>query len=140
MKHLLLLFMVFLNLFVFSQYAKVPDKGYFYDSLNNQGYYLDYGYKNMYIGGMVTPGSEFNTYVKHHYRGVILSTTGAVVTGLGSIMYFSQEYDGLEFAVIGAGSIMYLIGLIYTIEAPIHIKKASLLMDQNGVGISIDLD
>lgn len=140
MKHLLTLLMVFINLSLFSQYAKVPDKGLMYDSLRNESYYRDYGYRDIYIGGMVTPGTEFNKYVKHHYRGVILSTVGGVVTGVGSIMYVNGSYDGLESAVIGVGSVLSLIGLIYTLEAPIHIKRASLLMDQNGVGVSIKLD
>jgi hypothetical protein len=130
--------MVFINLSLFSQYSKVPDKGLMYDSLRNESYYRDYGYRDIYIGGMVTPGTEFNKYVKHHYRGVILSTVGGVVTGIGSIMYVNGD-DGSVF-VISAGGILSLIGLIYSLEAPIHIKRASLLMDQNGVGISIKLD
>jgi len=138
MKQLLILFMVFINLSVFSQYAKVPDKGLVYDSLRNESYYLDYGYKNIYIGGMVTPGTEINKYVKHHYTGIILSYGGVVITSIGSLSYM----DGNEFSgvIIGAGGIISLIGLIYTLEAPIHLKRASLLMDQNGVGISIKLD
>jgi hypothetical protein len=50
--------------------------------------------------------------------------------------------NGNEFSgvVIGAGGILSLIGLIYTLEAPIHLKRAALIMDNNGVGVSIDLD
>jgi hypothetical protein len=138
MKKLLILFMVFINLSVFSQYAKVPDKGLVYDSLRNESYYLDYGYKNMYIGGMVTPGTEISKYVKHHYTGMILSFGGAAITSIGSFSYMNgNEFSGV---VIGAGGILSLIGLIYTLEAPIHLKRAALIMDNNGVGVSIDLD
>lgn len=140
MKHLLILFSLLITTSIFSQYSKVPDKGIMYDSLRNESYYRDYGYKNMYTSDMVTPGKELNLYVKHHYKGAILSTIGGVVTGIGSIMYVQKEFDGLEYAVIGVGGIMSLVGLIYTLEAPIHIKRASLLMDQNGVGVIINLD
>ena len=138
MKQLLILFMVFINLSVFSQYAKVPDKEQIYDTLRNESYYLDYGYKNMYIGGMVTPGTEISKYVKHHYTGMILSFGGAAITSIGSFSYMNgNEFSGV---VIGAGGILSLIGLIYTLESPIHLKRAALIMDNNGVGVSIDLD
>jgi len=139
MKHLLILFSLLITTSIFSQYSKVPDKGIMYDSLRNESYYRDYGYRNMEISNINTPGKEFNIYVKHHYRGVILSTIGGVVTGVGGIMY-TQDHDGLEYAVIGVGGIMSLIGLIYSLEAPIHIRRASLLMEQNGVGLIINLD
>ncbi len=140
MKHLLILFSLLITSSIFSQFSKVPDKGVMYDSLRNESYYRDYGYRNMYTADMVTPGKELNLYVKHHYKGVILSTIGGIVTGAGSIMYVDGSYDGLEYAVIGVGGIMSLVGLIYTLEAPIHIRRASILMDQNGVGIIINLD
>jgi hypothetical protein len=92
----------------------------------------------MYIGGMVTPGTEISKYVKHHYTGMILSFGGAAITSIGSFSYMNgNEFSGV---VIGAGGILSLIGLIYTLEAPIHLKRAALIMDNNGVGVSIDLD
>ena len=143
MKHLLILFSLLITTSIFSQYSKVPDKGIMYDSLRNESYYRDYGYRNMDISGINTPGKEFNIYVKHHYRGVVLSTIGGVVTGIGTLTYV-KNYSGDTFTsdipVIVAGGIVYLIGLIYTIEAPIHIKRASLLMEKNGVGVIINLD
>jgi hypothetical protein len=140
MKHLLILFSLLITTSIFSQYSKVPDKGIMYDSLRNESYYRDYGYRNMDISGINTPGKEFNIYVKHHYRGVILSTIGGGALGVSSILYANGDHDGLGGYVLGAGCILSLIGGIYILEAPIHIKRASLLMDQNGVGIVINLD
>ena len=41
--------------------------------------------------------------------------------------------------LMAAGGIVSLIGMVYVIEAPIHIKRASIYLDGNGVGIKIKL-
>jgi len=40
---------------------------------------------------------------------------------------------------MGLGGIVSLIGMVYVLEAPIHIKRASFYLDGNGVGIKVKL-
>jgi hypothetical protein len=38
------------------------------------------------------------------------------------------------------GGALSLVGLFYVLEAPIHVKRASLIMNENGVGISVGIN
>ena len=143
------------------QYVKVPDKSEVYDSIRQEYYYRDYGYKRILIEEITnTPGSELNLYVKHHYRGITFSLLGGVITGFGLYMYNTsttyhinnpgtiyenvgvyhnsfKEKGGVVF--ITTGTVLSIIGMVYIFEAPIHIKRASILLNENGVGIKVKL-
>ena len=81
MKKFLSIIMILIGINSFSQtmYAKVPDKEYVYDTINDDVYYIDRGYKKIFIGDMTTAGSELNLFVKHHYRGMVLSLSGGLL-------------------------------------------------------------
>jgi hypothetical protein len=66
MKKFLSIIMILIGINSFSQtmYAKVPDKEYVYDTINDDVYYIDRGYKKIFIGDMTTAGSELNLFVK----------------------------------------------------------------------------
>jgi hypothetical protein len=107
---------------------------------------------------MTTAGSELNLFVKHHYRGMVLSLGGGLLVGTGSILYANSVtylsgpgYSGVVKKVndtknvggiigMSLGGALSLVGLFYVLEAPIHVKRASLIMNENGVGISVGIN
>jgi hypothetical protein len=109
-------------------------------------------------------GLELQTYARHHYAGVGLSIGGSVMTLMGlnllatstkqvpiyyvdnGISYIvgydteiiqSKRTSGSALSIIGG--IVTLIGTYYTLEAPIHIKRAGLILSGNSVGLKIKL-
>ena len=103
--------------------------------------------KTKYIGGL-SAGSELRLYTNHHYFGMGLSVGGGAVVALGG--YITSQNGNITNninknnidtgkALMGLGGIVSLIGMVYVIEAPIHIKRASIYLDGNGVGIKIKL-
>ena len=158
MKNLILLLSLFITTNLFGQYyATLPDKRLVYDTTLNQHYYRDYGYKKVLINEeTITPGSEFNLFVKHHYRGITLSLLGGVTMGVGGYMYSNSynyyvQQNGYIIkktnsfmqnggvVLITSGTILSIIGMVYILEAPIHIKRASILLNENGVGLKVKL-
>ena len=111
--------------------------------------------KTKYIGGL-SAGSELRLYTNHHYFGMGLSVGGGAVVALGGYIYsnavititsqngnitnnINKNNIDTGKALMGLGGIVSLIGMVYVIEAPIHIKRASVYLDGNGVGIKIKL-
>lgn len=159
MKNLILLFVVTIfTTNLYSQYyATVPNKKWVYDTITNDGYYLDYGYKRVLIDEDAnTPGVELMLYTKHHNIGVTLSMGGVILSGVGGYMYSNSTYyttnsigmplkmthkpkynTGVTGIIIGGT--LSLIGFVYLIEAPVHIKRAAILLNENGVGVKIKL-
>jgi hypothetical protein len=112
-------------------------------------------------------GLELQTYTKHHYTGLGLAMGGSVlmVSGIsiannnktpkviGSSIVYNQNtnsYDttyfyggsankGLGIGMAIVGGVLSLVGTYYTIEAPIHVRNAGLILSGNGVGIRIKL-
>jgi hypothetical protein len=113
-------------------------------------------------------GLELQTYAKHHYTGLGLTISGSIliVSGIliiqnnnnnsnviGSSIVYNQNtnsYDttyfygnspnkGLGIGMTIVGGVLSLIGTYYTIEAPIHIRNAGLILSGNGIGIRIKL-
>ena len=103
--------------------------------------------KTKYTGGL-SAGSELRLYTNHHYFGMGLSVGGGAVVALGG--YITSQNGNITNNInknnidtgktlMGLGGIVSLIGMVYVIEAPIHIKRASIYLDGNGVGIKIKL-
>lgn len=143
MKNLILLFVITIfTTNLYSQYyATVPNKKWVYDTITNDGYYLDYGYKRVLIDSDInTPGAELMLYTKHHNIGVTLSMGGVILSGVGGYMYLNSTYNKSKYNTgIIIGGTLSLIGFVYLIEAPVHIKRAAILLNENGVGVKIKL-
>ena len=128
------LIMCSMSMVSFGQYVNQTDSLHLSERDQRKNYYSD---KKMIKGEQVTPGSELRLYTNHHYKGVVLSFIGIPVTGLGGYI-LTKGGDGGPF-LITAGGVLSLIGLVYILEAPIHIKRASLLLDKYGIGVKIKL-
>jgi hypothetical protein len=110
-------------------------------------------------------GLELQTYAKHHYTGLGLTIGGSGLTLLGVNLIANSTrqvpiyyiYNGVNYGISGyeteviqskrtsgyalsiIGGIASLIGTYYIIEAPIHIKRAGLILSGNSVGLKIKL-
>lgn len=92
-------------------------------------------------------GSELRLYTNHHYSGIKLFIGGGAIFAFGGFVYnnsvnypSTQTYKQNAGSVLMvAGGIVSIIGMVYVLEAPIHIKRASIYLDGNGVGIKIKL-
>jgi hypothetical protein len=93
----------------------------------------------MYVDELTnTPGKELNLYVKHHNKGLILTLAGGLIMG-GSAGLLSQSDSGLPTIGIVAGALLSLTGFVFTLEAPVHIKRAAIMLNATGVGIKFKL-
>jgi hypothetical protein len=107
-------------------------------------------------------GLELKKFANHHYLGTALGVGGGVmfVAGYSMMMrgesiYNNAYYNGQlsrsqmsdannkiitgTYLMIG-GQLLTLAGLVYKIEAPLHIKKAGLILSGNGVSINVKLN
>ena len=105
---------------------------------------------------------ELKKFANHHYLGTALGVGGGVmfVAGYSMMMrgesiYNNAYYNGQlsrsqmsdannkiitgTYLMIG-GQLLTLAGLVYKIEAPLHIKKAGLILSGNGVSINVKLN
>ena len=71
------------------------------------------------------------------YYDVNTGQSYSYITGYETQINQGQRVSGYMLSVIGG--VMGLIGTYYTIEAPIHIKRAGLILNGNGVGVKIKL-
>jgi hypothetical protein len=83
-----------------------------------------------------SPGNELRLYTKHLYIGTSLSLVGGTI-GLISTRMQLNGYDASSGLVIGG--IISLIGVGFIIEAPIHIRNAGIILNQNGVGLKVPI-
>ena len=108
-------------------------------------------------------GLELKKFANHHYLGTGLSTGGGVfmlagyfmISDASNIRINSFQYSGEEghrmreradkmevngIIFAGVGKLLAVAGVVYKIEAPLHIKKAGLILSGNGVGIRFKIN
>jgi hypothetical protein len=90
---------------------------------------------------VISPGDELRLFSKHMYLGIGSSAIG---TGLLMGSYYvpdSFSRDGSANKVMFAtGCVFSLVGLIFTIESYHHISKAGILLNENGIGLSVPIN
>ncbi len=103
-----------------------------------------------------SPGKELRLYSKHHYTGFLLVAVGSALATTGSITHanylienpgrtgiLSQDASNTIFSPggmrIATGIGVSILGTILILEAPIHMKRAGIIMDSRGIGIKIKL-
>lgn len=95
---------------------------------------------NLKTVSTLTPGDELQLFTKHTYIGYSLTMLGSAVFVTSTIYATSSFTQKTPIGGYIAGSIITLAGSIFLLEAPIHIKKAGLLLNENGVGVKIKID
>ena len=80
----------------------------------------------------LTPGDELIKFEKQYNLGFGLSMFGTSISLVGT-----QQNDN---RLIIGGGVVAVIGYFVLAQSHIHIKNAGLLMNQNGIGISIPLN
>ena len=100
-----------------------------------------------------TPGQELKLYTKNHNTGIVLSLVGSSLIVSGNILNtrfrsnrsninnYNNNYNVAPggIYIIGIGILTSIIGTVFILEAPVHIKRAGIILDQRGVGISVKL-
>ena len=90
-----------------------------------------------------TSGDELLLYTKHFYTGTTLTLVGGAIGLLStSVISYYGELSGIEYNPtpgLVIGGLISLVGAVFIIEAPIHIKRAGLILNENGVGIKVKL-
>lgn len=110
-------------------------------------------------------GLELQAYTKNHYKGIGLVLGGSAIGMIGlnkinrgrvelaelqarlSYPYGAREQEQDANRKIENGKLLSVTGLLvglagvcYTIEAPIHIKRAALLLSGKGVGVKVRIN
>ena len=62
---------------------------------------------------------------------------GVVTSGIGALNALND--NDMNTAFIIGGGILSLTGLVFIIESHIHIKRAGILLNENGVGVKLYL-
>jgi|GEM_PF-4152194 hypothetical protein len=92
----------------------------------------------LFPGG--TAGHELVTFTNHWYTGAVLEIIGFGVTAAAFVAsndYNSNGEKNVNAAVIGAGTIISLVGTIFIWESISHVAKAGRLIDRtNKVGLT----
>jgi hypothetical protein len=82
-------------------------------------------------------GDELKLYTKHFYTGTALTLAGGAIISISSSVAITNGADPTPGLVIG--SLISIVGAGFIIEAPIHIKRAGIILNENGVGIKVKL-
>ena len=85
-----------------------------------------------------TVSKELSLYSNHTYTGLALTFLGsAAFYGASKI---DKKENGAEATLVNImGGFVFLVGTVLLIEAPIHIKRAGLLIDRDGLKLKIKL-
>lgn len=82
-------------------------------------------------------GDEFQRFTTHMYEGLVISAVG------GALIVTSTQVQHNDFAgkelLMGFGGAVMLGGTALMIESFIHIKRAGIILNENGVGIKINI-
>jgi len=84
----------------------------------------------------LSAGDELREFSKKMYMGYSLTTLGS---GVFIVSTFTNFSDG-KVPVFGyaVGGALTLFGTYFILEAPIHINRAGLILNQNGIGVKIN--
>ena len=89
-----------------------------------------------------TPGQELLIASRHYYTGVVLIGAGSLIevwaTSKGGSKFINNSFipvKGIEIF----GGLIGLLGAGFVIESHIHIKRAGILLNNNGIGLAIKL-
>lgn len=79
----------------------------------------------------MTAGGELQKASRHFYTGAIVMM-GSAVAGSSLLLGEDPQLEiGVGIAGLGAA-----IGLGFMIESQIHLKRAGIILDRNGIGIA----
>lgn len=122
-------------------YAEIPSYRIELDSSSNEHFIKKQYRKIPVMENVKTPGTELGLYYKHHTQGLIMACSGGLISGASFVIITnnSKSSNVLPTTGLALGLALSLTGLGFLLEAPVHIKRASILLNANGVGIKYGL-
>lgn len=89
-------------------------------------------------------GDELQKATSHFYGGFTLGCVGASVILVSKHISYSSNLrqEDIENSRIlaGVGTIFALAGTCIILESVVHLKRAGIILNQNGVGLKINLN
>lgn len=120
--------------------VKAQDKVMIYHKASNTSdtFYVDKYWK------LNTPGEELRLASKEYYKGLSLNVIGSgiicMTVVLDPLSYASIRDYKTDRATLGVmGGSLLLLGIYYSIHSNIHLKRAGIIMDERGVGLTIPI-
>jgi hypothetical protein len=86
----------------------------------------------------LTPGDELYKGMTHYYTGLGMMIAGTAILGYTSLIKEDITPEGHKVATVVCGGLA-LAGAILQIESMVHIGRAGVLLNYNGVGVSMKL-
>jgi hypothetical protein len=122
-------------------YAEIPSYRIELDSSSNEHFIKKQYRKIPVMENVKTPGTELGLYYKHHTKGLIMVCSGGLISAasFGIMNNNLKSKNVLPKTGIVMGVALSLAGFGFMLEAPVHIKRASILLNANGVGIKYGL-
>ena len=93
----------------------------------------------------LSAGDELILSSKNYYAGVVFMGVGGAIIYAGSLVNPKYSQLGTDNnkstrrSIYVSGGILVGIGIGYIIESHIHIKRAGLILNENGIGIKYKL-
>ena len=82
-----------------------------------------------------SPGYELQLYSRNYYRGLVISSIGSLIL-INGITTSDVSNKSL---ITNTGIVFSMVGTFFIVKSGIHIKRAGIIMDRNGVGLSIPI-
>ena len=137
MKKIFLVFSIFLSVITNAQDTlSKKEKTKEMVFLHNEEY-KPYGHDSLYLKH--SAGFELQIASKNYFTGfgLVIGGTGAVFLGAALAKSFDEPKASLPFTIIGC--LAALTGSVFIIESHIHLKRAGIILDKNGISLTIKL-
>jgi hypothetical protein len=87
-----------------------------------------------------SPGEELKMASKEYYRGLMVATIGSISVGSVAYILISNNSQGKHPILISiVFAVPAIIGAVQMIHSHIHLKRAGIILDERGVGLSIPI-
>lgn len=129
MKTFILFLSLLVNIFSFSQKVVIKQQYSYGQIVKTDTFNVD---KTWMLN---TPGRELKLASQNFYTGLITTNVGVLLTLAGT----QVDDKASKYSSIVIGGCATLIGSAFIISSHIHIKRAGIIMDDRGIGVSIPI-
>ena len=142
---------LFVFLFVFVSFTQPVKNKYFRETPGDElQVYSIHHYRGMIATAVGAPTLGFGLYLLNDSKKTTVKPTYNVsynngqytqeLTGYQTVNYIDKKREKEGIFGVMVGGIITSVGMYYLIESPIHLKRAGILLNENGVGIKIKLE
>ena len=86
-------------------------------------------------------GDELQLASLHFYEGAVFTAVGGGLLATSEYVKHNNNSNiESQYLLIGFGSAISALGIGLILESRIHIKRAGILLNQNGIGLKININ